>query len=534
MVRSGVLKKVGQSAGFARVALGCALAFLYRQMAWLDLSLSPSEETDQLEDIFFSMGGTPPLLLVVITAWLIWNRREVLRPAESIPPRRLGTLTAAIGIFLAIVLRLWSAYVSGPQVLPLSLALLLLSAGLFLAGGRGARAMAFPALFVALLGTPVPPPILNHLFYPMQLFTAAAATAIVQALGYSALQSADLIVTPWALFKVIESCAGLRSSLTLVMGAFVYCELMQVSGQHRFWLIAAAPIIGLLVNVARVVFLVFLPVPEDQPGHTLQGIVMIVLGVILIWGLEEALRGWSLRRGDQEAAPLQDGAKEAPLGAANLGGTPTRAWILAAVLALAAVGAERLPQYWIARPDRSTTTHAIPRDVGDWSTGQKSLIPDTRYLGSTRFSNLTWREYRSGDDQITLFAGDNDRIRRYTQLVSEKTKTLRPGTRLLESRPLPAGAAGQAFFLAGFQGDRRYAEHWYENTANLAIETFRSALALDRGPGRRLKPSRVFQISTSVGNEPGDFERAQARVADFRRALQALRTERDRPGAATR
>ena len=533
MVLSGIIKKGWHSAGWARVALAGSWCGLYQQIAWRHFGLSPSEETDQIEDIFFSMGGTPPMLLVLITAWLLWNRRDALRPSK-VRSSPLGiTLVGAAGILIALGLRAWSAYVAAPQVLPLSLAVLIVSSALILGGGRSARALSFPALFVALLGTPIPPPILNDLFYPMQLFTASAATAIVQTLGYPALQSADLIVTPWALFKVIESCAGLRSSLTLMMGAFVYCELMQVPGRRRAVLIAAAPLIGILVNIGRVVFLVFLPVPEDQPGHTLQGIVMIVMGVLLLWGLEEALRRAALRCRAEETGPLKTTAKNEKESAGPRP-APVRIWLLAALFALAAVGADALPQYWIDRPDRSATPHAIPRQVGEWHTGQKTLIPDTRYLGSTRFSNLTWREYRSGEALVTLLAGDNDRIRRYTHLVSEKTMTLTAGTRLIETHPLPRNQAERALSLVAFQGEHLYAEHWYENTESLMVETLRSALALDRGPGRRTQPSRVFQISTPVGTAPGDLERAKARVADFRRALQALRDEQGLLGTPMR
>ena len=84
------------------------------------------------------------------------------------------------------------------------------------------------------------------------------------------------------IFQVIESCAGLRSIETLMMSAVVYAEIFGRRGPHALILVVAAPLLGVLVNLIRVLSLVASPFSNIDPVHTLQGIAMIVVGVLLI------------------------------------------------------------------------------------------------------------------------------------------------------------------------------------------------------------------------------------------------------------
>jgi exosortase len=495
----------------AILALVLAFAFAYRQLFFFDPNLYAPNDIEPIDEWFFSFDGTSPLIIYGLTAWFITRRRHRLFATNA----KNGTAAlGATGILAAIGLLLWGYYVNAFQVLAPSVGILLVSSGLFLGGIGGARLMLMPSVFVVALGTPIPTPLLNHIIFPMQLWAAEFGTAAIRLLGYSVSQSGDLILTQWAVFQVIETCAGLRSTLTIVMAAFVYCELLGHSRRRWIALLVAAPLIGLAANFGRVLLLVFIPTKESQPEHSLQGIAMTIAGVVALWAVDEALdllgrkpKGTGTHATDQPALPVT-------------GSSQWKIWTLASLVCLAGIATQFVTPRIVAGPDKKGV-HAIPREIGDWSAAKKPLIVDTDYLGSTRFSSRTWRKYRRGDESVSLFVGMNDRLRRVTSLVSEKTKTLESGTFVVEETPefeaTNASYASESslMVLRTKHGEALIGRHWYEHIDGLWTETFRSMFALDRGPGRREMPSRVIRISTQVDRSTGGEAAARRRLEEF-------------------
>lgn len=507
------------------LALAFATLFAYRQLFLFDPNLQTPTEIDPVEDWFFaSSGGTSSLLIYALTAWFVARRRRVLFEASD-EPGLPTTAIGASGILFAIALLVWGYYTAAFQVLPLSLAVLLVSLGFFLGGGSGGRRLLMPAAFLFVLGTPIPPPLLNHIIYPMQLATAEVCSSIVQFLGYAVLQSGDLIITNWAIFQVIETCAGLRSTLTLVMAAFVYCELSNLTGGRRLSLILIAPVIGLIVNIMRVLSLIFIPVPESQPEHSLQGIVMMVAGVLILWALDETMSFVTDKRGNSKSEPKPDSEESHVVPTAQW-----RIWALTVVLTAAGVSSMAVEPWTIDRRDFENI-HQLSREIGPWRTGQDPLVVDAQYLGSVRFSNRTWRQYSQGNESVSLFAGTNDRTQRVAGLVSEKTKTLNAGSFLVKDSPvrdLSNELDIRSVVVRTRDGTTLAVHHWYENTKSFGIEILRSMFAIDRSPWRRTEPARVVRLATPAGVTPHDLEAAEERLQKFSKLVRTeMRKIRD-------
>lgn len=487
-----------------------ALAFAYRKLFFFDPNLHAPSEVEPLEEWFFSSAGESPLLVLALTAWLIVRRipRLTANCTEG-----WSTLLGYAGSVLAMGMVIWGYYTAAYQILAPSLAILLIWSGVALGGLSGGRTMLMPAAFAALLATPIPTPLLNSVIYPMQIWTAETVVEIVRFLGFAVRQSGDLILTPWATFQVIETCAGLRAVQTLVMTAFIYGELVEHRSARRVILILLAPLVGLTVNVSRVLVLVFNPIPEAQPEHALQGIVMLVAGVFLLWGLDEALDRCAIRGVATE---------EASLGSPVSGPSSfRRLWLLTALLAVTGL-VSTLIDPWRPSGLADSNVHSIPREVGDWRMDPNLLPVDEEYLASVRFSSRTWRLYTRADESVTFFAGTDDRLRRVTSVVSGKTRTLQSGSFVLDE-PVAVRSTGKwdlSEVRVETKGGRIWlVHHGYGQIKGIWMETIRSALALDRGPWRRAAPSLVIRLATQIDPTPSGRLEARRRLADFEKQL---------------
>lgn len=493
--------------------LVAAAAFAYRRLFLFNPGLNDPTEIEPFEAWFFSPSGASPLLIYALTGWFT-IRRALGLPGESAGPGPAATALGVAGVMAAAGLVLWGHYTSAFQVLAPSLAIGLVSAGLLLRGLEGGRALLMPAGFLTLLGTPIPPPLLNAILYPMQIWTAEVATEVVRLLGYAAQQSGDQIVTSWATFQVIETCAGLRAIQTLLMAAFVYGELVGLRRRRRLILILMAPAIGIAVNLGRVLLLVFKPVPESQPEHSMQGVLMLIVGVVLLWGLDEAMDRIAKGRDAEDGDPETRGEGHRVEGRLSL-------WRMSGLTGLLVVTGvwSSLLEPWTPTSLPGSDVHAIPRELGQWVTDQEPLAVDREYLGSVRFSSRTWRRYQRGDESVTLFIGANDRLRRDRSLVSDKTVTLESGS-FVVGEPLgiadsDASGLEKLVQVRTREGQTLLVRHGYQNTSGLWVETFRSAFGLDRGPKRRTLPARVLRIATPLEPSPGGLDRARRRLEAF-------------------
>ncbi len=489
------------------LALGLVLV-AYRELLIFDPAIHVSAE---VEEFFFEPSYTSPRVVLGLSLWLLYRRRErLLRlPLGAGSPGPAAALLAA-----GICVLMWSTYTGAPDLLALSLSLNLLGVAALLRGPRAIRVLAVPAAFL-LLAIPVPSPLLNHVLFPLQLITASYTGWLLHALGVPAYVLGDQILGAEGNFAVIEGCSGMRSIESLCMIAILLVDLFRRTGLHALLILLAAPAVAFGLNGLRAATLVLNPHSEIVAIHNLQGIAILLAGLIALYLLDgllaRALRG----RGRSRAAPLT-GPSRPDVAARRL-----RAVV--GVAAAAAALSLWLPRWQLAWPTSELAARQIPDDLAGWRARTRPV--DWMFLGRVGFGQVVSRTYRQGREQVYLFVGVGDRSQRLRSPLSPKN--LYPGSGWsveenggsgLDSGDSGRGAASSR--VVHSTTSRQLVYHLQVGSGSLGAEVVRSLLALDSSPLRRESEGVVVRISTPVdGPADNDLQAAEDRLLRFYRDL---------------
>ena len=455
------------------------------------------------DSVFFSPTGGEPRLVLAVAFGLVVTRLSRLRSAAGDEPP-VGAVGALLGA--GLLLGLWSYYVGAPDLLVPSLALTLLGASALLAGRRGLTAMRLPAAFV-LLALPLPSVMVNALVYPLQLLTARAAGWILAQIGVEVVLSGDALFADGNLFLVIESCSGLRGMHSLLMVALLLIDVTPLRGWRALLLVVLAPGVGFVINSFRVVAIVLSPSPETAPLHTLQGVVTIVVGVIVLNALGVALKRFSPPGG---ARYREDSS---PLGSTPASFPARRATGLGALLMLTAL-ASSASSPWVPPEDRQGALFRIPTFLDGWRSGGAKL--DKVFLGSVAFPEFVRRSYQRGDEKVDLLIAADRRLDRRKSLISEKARVPGPGfVPVGEPKWITVDGLGTPVRAQRYRrpGQERLVYSVYWGVESAVEEWLRQLLALDRSPLRR--PTRATLVAVSTSIVLGDSESAAERLSEF-------------------
>jgi len=489
------------------LVLLAASLFAYRGLIGYDPYAGFEIVPDETEAFFFEPSGNSPVLIAIVTAWLVFNRRDRIRDAYGHPA---SVVSAGLCIATAIGFSLWATYVGAPDLLVVSLIFMLLGSGALLGGVSGMRAVWLPAAFMVLL-LPPPAEFINYVIFPLQLVTAKISVSVLELLGIPVFQLGDQILTESRIFQVIEACSGLRSIETLAMSGIVYAEFSYRSRLQVTLVVIAGPLIGFLVNQLRVLSLILNPYSEFAAVHTTQGIVMVVGGVLLLAAFD-----WVLGR-VLPAGPLAPSTAGA---STRLQGDPMRRLALILVV----LGSLGTAQFWIDawEPDEPLPKPLFnfPAQAGVWRVAS-GLPLDQQYLGSVGLAEWLNRRYARGDEWVEAFVGADRRLQRRASLISGKTALPGSGWAVLERRFVelePDGLVVEELSLRS-RSELRLAYHWREGTKSVAVEAWRSALALDQSPLRRPGRALVFRVSTPFRDDEAGRAEARRRLSEFSRKL---------------
>lgn len=486
--------------GFA-VAIGALLLLAYRELIGFDPARLPSHDLRGVEGMLFEPSGSSPLLVFAATAWLFARRWTRFRNALGAPARPLW---GALLWMLAFALAGWAYYIQETALLIPSLSATILGSALMLGGTPALRAVLLPALFL-LFAVPIPPAVLNQFMYDLQIATARSSSWILQLFGGEALNQAERIYHDGRVFQVIESCSGVRSVETLFMSSFLYHDLFYRSRLQSTLVVFSSIGIGLFVNQIRVLTIVLNPYSHFAAVHTLQGLVMIAVGVFLL-ALVDSLfsrflpaKPWWRRSGRGHELP--------------------RLRLVAVALLAALLAATTLllrpwkPLDVAGEPELSS----VPAQLAGWTT--TSLKLDREFLGSVGFSEWVHRRYERGSDAVEVLLGTNRRLDERIDFRSPKLGIPGSGWEVI--------ARGEAKLLSGRTvrrlevrapgEDRQVSYLWTEGVEDPATEVLRATLALDRGPWRRTGRAWVARLTTRLEASP---EQSDARLRAFAAVLE--------------
>ncbi len=292
-------------------------------------------------DPFYSHGPLVPL----ISAWVLWNRRERLRLDPAVRGPALGLLAGA-ALLLLLGGRLKFEFLSSISIL-LSLAALLQLAG----GAALLREAAFPLAY-ALFALPLPMLLLEKISLPLQVLSSACAGGFLGGLGVEVTRRGVLLVFPGFTLAVADACSGLRSLITVLALSTLAAHLMKAPAARKLLLVGAGMLAALAANVLRIALsgLVGLVADGDAAVAFFEGWSGLLFFALVILGL---LGGSALLEKPAPAVPK-------PAAPAAAAARPLAAVLLAPLLLiLAPAGAAAA---WL----RADGTGAAPERLASW------------------------------------------------------------------------------------------------------------------------------------------------------------------------
>jgi EpsI family protein len=464
------------------VALGVAVAVAYRSLLDYDPETNTRNQTLGSEGALFSPTGTSPQIVFGSLLWMLWLRAP--RIAAGFGERPLVWLALPC-LLVAGALLLWSHHTSAPDLAVLSLSFAFVGAGAWLAGRRGFGQLLVPALFLLLL-VPIPSVLLNQLLYEMQMLTVWLTKATLDVLGVAAIVEGDLIRTDRGVFHVIESCAGFRMVTTLLMSAVLYAELFQVPRRRALLLLLLTPLLSIAINTLRVLSIVFNPYSQFAAVHTLQGLVMVAVGVFALAITDSLLRRFLP---DETPRRVRPAARDWPL---------ARAAVLAGSFAALGVAQWLVPRYAPPPASSAWTLSNLPLQIGAWTSEATKV--DRDFLGSVAFTERSQRRFSSGAGEVEVFVGVNDHGDRSGSALSPKTRLPGAGFNVQhrDAVVVDGGTAPIDRLVVSSRGQEYLVYHWVAGERQLSDEALRGFLALDRSRWRRSERTVVVRLSTPV------------------------------------
>lgn len=483
----------GLAAGLGLVAAAFAyrdlLSFRFRTTLAVPLS------TD-VENWFFEPSDTSPGLVLALVLWLLWRRRR--RLMRAVGPGAAPALTwSFFGLGLATFF--WAVRTGAAEIQALSALFNTLGLAHAFGGGAALRIAAIPAAFLV-FAMPVPAPLLNEVVWKFQLWTAEYAGVLLHLLGQSAFVSGDQILQSDKVFQIIESCSGLRTIETLTMLTVLMVDLFRRRGLHAALLLAAAPPVAFLMNGFRALTLMFNPHSEVASIHNLQGIAMLLAGVLLLYAIDGGLARVLPSRPPRPA-------RRRP------GGVPRPALIATGAVLALLVGLSFLPPWPLERPRLPHLADQLPREIDGYTSND--IETDRIFLGQAGFSQLLHREYQREGWRIDVFVARAGLSLRNRSFHSPKTAV--PGSGwIIEESEMRELAGRPVLVRVVRRGTRRLLIfHWREGSEGLPQETLRTALALDASPWLRAETPVVVRLMAPVAARPSSRAATESRLVGF-------------------
>ena len=269
-------------------------------------------------------------LVPVISAYLVWIRRDQLLAVAPQPHYMIGAVLVAGGLLALIVGR-----AGGVQAIE-QVSLLITLPGIVVAlfGPKALKILLLPIAFLWFM-LPIWEFATDPLHFPFQRFSADLGVLMLQLVGIPVYQDGVFIYLPNITLEVAKACSGVNYLIAVLATSIPLATVVLTDVWRRIVLVLLAMVVSALANSLRVALigvLAYYDLSGDLHGpyHTLHGMFVSFIGYAVIFaGL------WVLSRG-QNPFLSGDGTRMWRFG----WGQVRTAWIvLAAVLVL--VGASR-------------------------------------------------------------------------------------------------------------------------------------------------------------------------------------------------
>ncbi len=149
------------------------------------------------------------------------------------------------------------------------------------------------------------------------------------------------------------------------------------------------------------------------------------------------------------------------------------------------------------------------------------------FFWTVSYSKHEYRVYERDGEELSVFVGYDNRMRRGRSLLSPKNALPGRGWDVVERSSVSLGSGGPRAerVVAQSVSGLTLSYHWYEGTERLARETVRNVLATDQSRFRRAQPAGVIRVTTELGPDPLEQSRDEAELREFATSLAIARRQ---------
>ncbi len=236
------------------------------------------------------------LLIPLVSALLLWRRRDSLREADAGGLELWGMLL----ILAASGLLITGTAASELFATRISLPLMILGAVLFIRGWDFTKVAGPPLLFLLLM-VPLPYIIYFKITFPMQIMSARLSTGVLTFMRVSVIRKGNILMLPGYTLEVIAACSGLRSLMTMFTLSVVFAFFSDMSKGRKFVLVLLSVPAAIAANTVRLVVTALGahfagPSFADGPLHEASGIIVFAAGFLMLLFCAGILRWTQFRR----------------------------------------------------------------------------------------------------------------------------------------------------------------------------------------------------------------------------------------------
>ena len=329
----------------------------------------------------YSFGYIVPL----ISAFMIWRRRDILARLRATPARISGTV-----VVLGAAAVLVGARLGGVQVVEQGAFLLALAGIVLLLWGRAVMHAVWFALAYLVLMVPFWEGLTEPLHLPFQQLSANLGIRMLQVIGIPSYREGLYLFLPNVTLEVARACSGVNYLVAILALGLPLGYLYLPTVWRRVLLLAMAIGVAAVSNSLRVALigvLSYLEVgsPLHGPGHVLHGVFVSGIGyVVLLVGLRVLSPKTPATTAAGAAGPAT-AATPPPPGRFDLRAILPPAGLTLAATAVFASTTAFLAFYQPRPVPLADALATLPDRLGDWTTSG---------LGGSE----TW--WRGADDEL--------------------------------------------------------------------------------------------------------------------------------------
>ncbi len=378
-------------------ALFClALLLIYHETAWDIVYIWSRSDT-------FAHG----FLILPISLWLIWTRRDLLVPIKPEPAFWVALLVIPLGV---VWLLAW--LVDAAVIQQLALVAMMVTGAWAIMGHQLGRVLVFPLLFLFFAV-----PMGEGLIPPMREFTASSTVWMVEMTGIPVYREGLSFALPSGRWEVVQACSGVRYIIASVTLGTLYAYLTYRSWTRRVVFVIISAIVPVFANSVRAFIIVMLGHVSDMKiatgvDHLVYGWAFFGLVIFVLFWLGAFFREDNL----VQTATRSDKAKQK-----NYSGASNLTLVVAFFITLLMTTLAPLLAYTVFDNAGYQAPRAIafPPTRGAW---QKSAASNWHWYPPSRISGQQSAYYAHDGETLRLFVQYPDGIIDSTDVIGSSAR----------------------------------------------------------------------------------------------------------------